>query len=630
MNGHICSLSRFVPRCSLLGLSLWQCKDMARIEDYAVVGDLHTGALISNEGSIDWLCLPRFDSPACFTALVDTPDAGRWLLAPENGGACTRRGYVDGTLVLETEWDTPDGTVKVIDFMPPRDEVADIVRIVEGVSGSVRMHSELAMRFDYGHIVPWVRKDKRGLHAIAGPDAAYFVTTAPVHGENMHSVSDFTVQAGERVPFVLTWAPSHVPRPHTVDAEHVLGTTLSYWRDWAAQCTYKGKYQEAVARSLVILKALTYAPTGGIVAAVTTSLPEQIGGPRNWDYRYCWLRDATLTLQALLAAGYTAEAAAWRNWLLRAVAGDPADLQIMYGIHGERRLPEMELPWLAGYENSKPVRTGNGAAAQLQLDVWGEVLDCLSLTRNSLLKHGDESWDLQVALMQHLETIWDQPDNGLWEMRGPRRHFTHSKVMAWVAADRMVKGVRDFGLPGPVERWEALRETIHKEVMANGFDPVRNTFVQAYGQPGLDASLLLIPRVGFLPPDDPRVVGTIDAIQRELTEDGFVLRYRPADSDDGLPGGEGVFLACSFWLVQALLGAGRVAEATELFERLLELRNDVGLLSEEWAVTAKRQLGNTPQAFSHFALVTSALELHQDMVRRSDSPMSPEAERVGQ
>ncbi|GAC1596006.1 MAG: glycoside hydrolase family 15 protein [Pseudarthrobacter sp.] len=603
---------------------------MARIEDYAVVGDLHTGALISNEGSIDWLCLPRFDSPACFTALVDTPDAGRWLLAPENGGACTRRGYVDGTLVLETEWDTPDGTVKVIDFMPPRDEVADIVRIVEGVSGSVRMHSELAMRFDYGHIVPWVRKDKRGLHAIAGPDAAYFVTTAPVHGENMHSVSDFTVQAGERVPFVLTWAPSHVPRPHTVDAEHVLGTTLSYWRDWAAQCTYKGKYQEAVARSLVILKALTYAPTGGIVAAVTTSLPEQIGGPRNWDYRYCWLRDATLTLQALLAAGYTAEAAAWRNWLLRAVAGDPADLQIMYGIHGERRLPEMELPWLAGYENSKPVRIGNGAAAQLQLDVWGEVLDCLSLTRSSLLKHTDDSWDLQVALMQHLETIWDQPDNGLWEMRGPRRHFTHSKVMAWVAADRMVKGVRDFGLPGPVERWEALRETIHKEVMANGFDPVRNTFVQAYGQPGLDASLLLIPRVGFLPPDDPRVVGTIDAIQRELTEDGFVLRYRPADSDDGLPGGEGVFLACSFWLVQALLGAGRVAEATELFERLLELRNDVGLLSEEWAVTAKRQLGNTPQAFSHFALVTSALELHQDMVRRSDSPVSPEAERVGQ
>jgi GH15 family glucan-1,4-alpha-glucosidase len=596
---------------------------MARIEDYAVVGDLHTAALISTAGSIDWLCLPRFDSPACFSALVDTPDAGRWLLAPAGGGACTRRSYVEDSLVLETEWETPDGTVKVIDFMPPRDEVADIVRIVEGVSGSVRMHGELSMRFDYGHIIPWVRKDKRGLHAIAGPDAAYFVTTAPVHGENMHSVSDFTVQAGERVPFVLTWAPSHVPRPHTVDAEHVLGTTLAYWRGWASQCSYKGKYEEAVTRSLVILKALTYAPTGGIVAAVTTSLPEQIGGPRNWDYRYCWLRDATLTLQALLAAGYTAEAAAWRNWLLRAVAGDPADLQIMYGIHGERRLPEMELPWLAGYENSKPVRTGNGAASQLQLDVWGEVLDCLSLTRNSLLKHTDESWDLQVALMQHLETIWDQPDNGLWEMRGPRRHFTHSKVMAWVAADRMVQGVRDFGLPGPVERWEALRDTIHREVMANGFDAARNTFVQSYGRPELDASLLLIPRVGFLPPDDPRVVGTIDAIQRELTDDGFVLRCRPADSDDGLPGDEGVFLACSFWMVEALLGAGRADEATELFERLLKLRNDVGLLSEEWAVTAKRQLGNTPQAFSHFALVTSALELHQDTVRRSDTPIAP-------
>ncbi len=609
---------------------MWQCNVMALIEDYAVVGDLHTGALISTAGSIDWLCLPRFDSPACFSALVDTPDAGRWLLAPEGGGTCTRRGYVDGTLVLETEWETPEGAVKVIDFMPPRDEVADIVRIVEGVSGSVRMHGELAMRFDYGHIIPWVRRDKHGLHAIAGPDAAYFVTTAPVVGENMHSVSDFTVQAGERVPFVLTWAPSHVPRPHTVDAEHVLGTTLSYWRGWVSQCAYEGKYQEAVTRSLVTLKALTYAPTGGIVAAVTTSLPEQIGGPRNWDYRYCWLRDATLTLQALLAAGYTAEAAAWRNWLLRAVAGDPADLQIMYGIHGERRLPELELPWLAGYENSKPVRTGNGAAEQLQLDVWGEVLDCLSLTRNSLLKHTDESWDLQVALMEHLETIWDQPDNGLWEMRGPRRHFTHSKVMAWVAADRMVKGVRDFGLPGPVERWEALRDTIHREVMANGFDPVRNTFVQSYGRPELDASLLLIPRVGFLPADDPRVVGTIDAIQRELTEDGFVLRYRPADSDDGLPGGEGVFLACSFWLVQALLGAGRPDEADELFERLLELRNDVGLLSEEWAVRAGRQLGNTPQAFSHFALVTSALQLHQAAVRRSDTPIPPAAEKVGQ
>jgi GH15 family glucan-1,4-alpha-glucosidase len=500
---------------------------MARIEDYAVVGDLQTGALISKEGSIDWLCLPRFDSPACFNSLLDTPEAGRWLLAPAGGGPCTRRGYRDGTLVLETEWETPEGTVRVIDFMPPRDSVADIVRIVEGVSGSVRMHSELVLRFDYGHIIPWVRRDKLGLHAIAGPDAVYLVTPAPLHSENMHTVSDFTVHAGERVPFVLTWAPSHVGRPHTVDAEKVLGTTSAFWRGWASQCTVKGEYQEAVLRSLVTLKALTYAPTGGIVAAVTTSLPEQLGGPRNWDYRYCWLRDATMTLQALLAAGYTAEAAAWRDWLLRAVAGDPADLQIMYGIHGERRLPEMELPWLKGYENSSPVRIGNGAAEQLQLDVWGEVLDCLALTRNSLLTHPDEAWDVQLALMAHLETIWDQPDNGLWEMRGPRRHFTHSKVMAWVAADRMVKGVRESGLPGPVERWERLRDTIHKDVMANGFDASRNTFLQSYGSPELDASLLLIPRVGFLPPDDPRVLGTIEAIQRELTEDGFVLRYRP-------------------------------------------------------------------------------------------------------
>ena len=486
------------------------------------------------------------------------------------------------------------------------------------------MHGELVLRFDYGHIIPWVRSDRLGLHAIAGPDAVYLVTPAPLHGENMHTVSDFTVSAGERVPFVLTWAPSHVGRPHSVDAEEVLGTTCAFWRGWSSQCTVKGKYQEAVMRSLVTLKALTYAPTGGIVAAVTTSLPEQLGGPRNWDYRYCWLRDATMTLQALMAAGYTAEAAAWRDWLLRAVAGDPADLQIMYGIHGERRLPEMELPWLKGYENSSPVRIGNGAAEQLQLDVWGEVLDCLALTRNSLLTHPDESWDVQLSLMEHLEKIWDQPDNGLWEMRGPRRHFTHSKVMAWVAADRMVKGVRDSGLPGPVERWERLRDIIHQDVMANGFDAARNTFVQSYGRPELDASLLLIPRVGFLPPDDPRVIGTIDAVQRELTEDGFVLRYRPAESDDGLPGDEGVFLACSFWLVEALLGAGRHEESRELFERLLELRNDVGLLSEEWAVKAGRQLGNTPQAFSHFALVTSALELHQDTVRRSDTPIPPE------
>jgi len=594
---------------------------MARIEDYAVVGDLQTAALISTEGSIDWLCLPRFDSPACFNALLDTPRAGRWLLAPAGAGECTRRHYRKQTLILETEWETSTGKVRVIDFMPPRDSAADIVRIVVGVRGSVRMRGELALRFDYGHIVPWVRHDDHGIHAIAGPDAAYLVTEAPLRGERLRTVSDFTVRAGERVPFVLTWTPSHVPRPRSIDPEAVLVSTEAFWREWSARCKITGPYRDAIQRSLITLKALTYAPTGGIVAAVTTSLPEQLGGPRNWDYRYCWLRDATLTLQALLAAGYTEEAASWRDWLLRAVAGDPADLQIMYGIHGERRLPEMELPWLQGYEKSAPVRIGNGAAGQLQLDVWGEVLDCLALTRHSQLEHSDEAWDVQVALMEHLEGIWQRPDNGLWEMRGPQRHFTHSKVMAWVAADRMVEGVRDFGLVGPADRWEALRDTIHAEVMANGFDADRNTFVQSYGRPELDASLLLIPRVGFLPPDDPRVVGTVEAVQRELTHDGFVLRYRPAEADDGLPGDEGIFVACSFWLVEALIGAGRRREAQELFERLLTLRNDVGLLSEEWGVDAGRQLGNTPQAFSHFALVMSAMELHENSVQRSDAPV---------
>ncbi|MFS0717768.1 glycoside hydrolase family 15 protein [Arthrobacter sp. 1P04PC] len=591
---------------------------MARIEDYAMVGDLHTAALISTEGSIDWLCLPQFDSPACFSALLDTPEAGRWLLAPAGGGECTRRKYRKNTLILETEWETPEGKAKVIDFMSPRDGAADIVRIVVGIRGSVRMRGQLALRFDYGNIIPWVRHDEHGIHAIAGPDAAYLVTDAPLRGEHLQTVSDFTVKAGQRIPFVLTWSPSHLGRPRKVDPEAVLEATESFWLQWADRCRITGPYREPVLRSLITLKALTFAPTGGIVAAVTTSLPEELGGERNWDYRYCWLRDATLTLQALLASGYSEEAGAWRDWLLRAVAGDPADLQIMYGLHGERRLPELTLDWLDGYEKSTPVRVGNAAAGQLQLDVWGEVLDGLALTRSALLQHPDESWDVQVALMEHLETAWNQPDNGLWEMRGPRRHFTHSKVMAWVAADRMVKGVRDFHLPGPADRWEDLRDRIHADVMANGFDAERNTFVQSYGRPELDASLLLIPRVGFLPPDDPRVIGTIEAIQRELTHDGFVLRYRVEQSDDGVAGGEGVFLACSFWLVEALLGAGRRREGEELFKRLLALRNDVGLLSEEWGVEEARQLGNTPQAFSHFALIRTALQLEPEKGDRGD------------
>ncbi len=594
---------------------------MARIEDYAIVGDLHTAALIGTDGSMDWLCLPHFDSPSCFAALLDSPEAGRWLLAPVTGGDCTTRRYLPGTLILETEWESADGRVRVTDFMPPRDEVVDIVRIVQGLRGSVLMRGDLALRFDYGRVVPWVRKDKQGIRAVAGPDAAYLATPVPVRGENLHSISDFTVHAGERVPFVLTWTPSHLPRPRPVNADRALRDTQEFWTTWSARSHAGGPYRDAVQRSLITLKALTYAPTGGVVAAATTSLPEQIGGPRNWDYRYCWLRDATLTLQSLLAAGYTDEAVAWREWLLRAVAGDPAKLQIMYGITGKRRLPETELTWLAGYEGSLPVRTGNAAAGQLQIDVWGEVLDGLSLTRNAFLAAPDDSWDLQIALMEHLEGAWSQPDNGLWEMRGARRHFTHSKVMAWVAADRMVKGVRDSGLPGPVDRWAALAETIHAEVMTRGFNSELNTFVQTYDGRDLDASLLLLPKVGFLPSDDARVVGTIEAIQRNLTQDGFVLRYSSQGSDDGLPGGEGVFLACSFWLVDALHGAGRRHDAVVLFERLLSLRNDVGLLSEEWDPIAKRQLGNTPQAFSHFALITSAIQLHQGKVHHSNIPI---------
>ncbi|MFC8303293.1 glycoside hydrolase family 15 protein [Specibacter sp. NPDC057265] len=597
---------------------------MNRIEDYAVIGDLHTAALIGRDGSIDWMCLPRFDSPACFAALLDSPAAGRWLLAPKGSGTCTRRRYVPDTLILETEWDTPEGSVRVLDFMPVRDGTADVVRIVQGVSGAVPMYGELVLRFDYGQVVPWVRSTETGISAVAGPDAAYLSTPSPTQGRDQRTISEFTVRAGDSVPFVLRWAPSHAPVPKAVDAGRALQKTSAYWRQWIARSRTEGIYKEAVERSLITLKALTYVPTGGIVAAATTSLPEELGGTRNWDYRYCWLRDATLTLQSLLASGYRDEAAAWREWLLRAVAGDPSQLQIMYGLDGTRRLPEAELPWLSGHAGSKPVRIGNAAAPQLQLDVWGEVLDGLSLTRAAAPPgEVDDSWDMQLALMEYLEGSWDRPDNGLWEMRGPRRHFTHSKVMAWVAADRMVKGVRDSGLPGPADRWADLRAQIHRDVMTKGFNQELNSFVQSYGSEQLDASLLLIPRVGFLPHDHPRVAGTVDAIQERLTEDGFVMRYRPEASDDGLPGGEGVFIACSFWLSDALLGIGRITEAKTLFERLLSLRNDVGLLSEEWDPKTKQQLGNTPQAFSHFPLIHSALQLQEGRTHHSDTPMAP-------
>jgi len=597
---------------------------MARIEDYALLGDLQTAALVSTAGSIDWLCLPKFDSPACFAALLDTPDAGHWIVAPAAGGVCTRRRYVKDTLVLQTEWVSGDGTVRVIDFMPPRGHAPDVVRIVEGVHGSVVMRSELRLRFDYGLVVPWVRHHDDMVEAIAGPDRVRLRTPAPTRGKEMSTVSDFTVRAGDRVPFVLTWNPSHESPPKPVDAEHALRDTLRFWTDWAQRGNpVHGPYRDAIKRSLLTLKALTYHPTGGIVAAATTSLPELIGGTRNWDYRYCWLRDSTYTLQALISAGYLAEAKAWREWLLRAVAGDPAELQIMYALDGTRRIPEAELPWLSGYENSRPVRTGNAASDQLQLDVWGEILDSLALARNAGISTHDDAWDMQVALMNHLEGTWDQPDNGLWEMRGPRRHFTHSKVLAWVAADRMATAVRAHHLYGPADRWEALGDTIHADVLAYGYNPDRNTFTQSYDAPGLDAALLMIPRVGFLPPDDSRVLGTIAAIQNELTEGGFVKRYETSTSDDGLPGGEGLFLACSFWLVDALHLAGQQAEATQLFERLLALRNDVGLLSEEWDPHTGRQLGNTPQAFSHFPLVTSALQLHAGRAHHSNHPITP-------
>ncbi|HEY8281302.1 MAG TPA: glycoside hydrolase family 15 protein [Leifsonia sp.] len=579
-----------------------------RIEDYALIGDLHTAAMVSVDGSVDWLCFPRFDSPACFAAILDDPDAGRWRIAPEGAERSSRRRYRGDTLILETEWDTPTGVVRVTDFMPIRDRAADLVRIVDGLSGEVAMRSELVLRFDYGHVVPWVTKTERGIRAVAGPDAALLSTDAPLEGRDLRTVSEFTVKAGERVPLVLTWFVSHDDPPIPADAEEALAATELYWTRWSATSTAYGPYRDAIQRSLVTLKALTYQPSGGIVAAPTTSLPEQPGGPRNWDYRFCWLRDATLALQSLLTAGYEDEARAWRDWLLRAVAGDPSDLRIMYGLDGRRRLPEETIDWLAGFDGSRPVRIGNAAAGQLQLDVWGELLDGLALTR-ATIGAGHDAWAVQRALITHLEQVWREPDNGLWEMRGPRRHFTHSKLMAWVAADRMIQGVRRFDLPGPVRRWERLRAEIRRDILQNGYDKKRNTFVQSYGSSELDAALLLIPRVGFLPGDDPKVIGTIDAIRNELSDDGLVLRYRPESTDDGLPGKEGVFLACSFWMVDALIGAGRREEAEELFGRLLALRNDVGLLSEEWDVHGSRQLGNMPQAFSHFALVRSAYQL---------------------
>ncbi|GHG19032.1 glucoamylase [Streptomyces filamentosus] len=589
-----------------------------RIEDYALIGDMQTAALVCRDGSVDWLCLPRFDSHAVFAGLLGTEEHGFWRVGPAGPddaepAPADRRRYRGDSLVLESEWDTPRGTVRVTDFMPPRDGAPQLIRIVEGVSGRVRMRSALRMRFSYGRIVPWVHKVGERTVAVAGPDSVWFDTEAETHGEDLTTYSEFTVAPGERIAFTLSWQPSHKEPPPLPDPEGSLEATTGFWREWVEHCTYHGPYREAVVRSLITLKALTYAPTGGIVAAPTTSLPEEIGGVRNWDYRYTWLRDAAITLSSMLRTGYREEARAWRDWLLRAVAGDPENLQIMYGIAGERELGEAELDWLPGYENSGPVRVGNGAASQLQLDVYGEVTEALHLAHMTGLSRNDYASLLQLKLIEYLEKNWNQPDEGIWEVRGPRRHFTHSKVMAWVAVDRTIKLIESGDADGPLERWRELRDEIHRDVCEKGYDKERNTFTQSYGSRELDASLLLIPQMGFLPPDDKRVIGTIEAIQRELsTEDGFVLRYPTAGEEagvDGLEGDEGAFLACSFWLADDLAMIGRVDEARNLFERLLSLRNDLGLLAEEWDARLQRQVGNFPQAFSHVPLIDTALRL---------------------
>jgi GH15 family glucan-1,4-alpha-glucosidase len=580
-----------------------------RIEDYGVVGDTHTAALVGRNGSVDWLCLPRFDSGACFAALLGDEGHGRWLLAPVGGVRRVSRRYRPGSLVLETDFETEDGTVRVVDCMPPRQKHPNLVRIVEGLAGRVPMRMQLVVRFEYGSVVPWVSRRRGLLSAVAGPDALVLRSPIKTSGEDLTTVAEFAVGTGESVPFVLAWHASHERAPRAIDPQGAVAETEAWWREWASRCSYEGEWHDAVERSLVVLKALTYAPTGGIVAAATTSLPEQLGGVRNWDYRYCWVRDATFALYALMTAGYTAEARAWRDWLVRAVAGHPEQMQIMYGVAGERRLTELELPWLPGYEGSAPVRIGNGASNQFQLDVYGELMDSLHQARRAGIGSHPTAWHVQRVLLDFLESGWRQPDDGIWEVRGPRRHFTHSKVMAWVALDRAVKAVEQFGLAGPVDRWRGLRDEIHAEVCREGYDADRQTFTQYYGSCELDASLLMIPLVGFLPPLDPRVAGTVEAVQRELLHDGFVRRYPTAAEVDGLPTGEAAFLACTFWLADNLALLGRRREARRLFERVLDLRNDLGLLSEEYDPTTRRLVGNFPQALSHVGLVNTAYNL---------------------
>jgi len=580
-----------------------------RIEDYALIGDTHSAALVGRNGSIDWLCLPRFDSGACFAALLGNKSHGRWLIAPAGGFQRVGRRYRQDTLVLETEFDTGNGIVRVIDFMPPRQGEPDVIRIVEGVSGDVAMEMELIIRFDYGSIVPWVRQVDGHLGVIAGPDALAFWSDVPTFGKDLTTRAEFTVRPGERVSFVLMWYPSHEEPPTPLNPAAALEDTTAWWRDWVGTGSYEGQWRDYVTRSLITLKALTFAPTGGLVAAATTSLPEKLGGVRNWDYRYCWLRDATYALYALMIGGHTDEATAWRNWLLRAAAGAPASLQTMYGVAGERRLTELELGWLPGFADSRPVRIGNAAVKQFQLDVYGELMDALHVGRRYGIPVDKAAWAFERALIAFLGTAWTEPDEGIWEVRGPRRHFVHSKVMAWVAFDRAIKAVEQFGLDGPVEQWRETRTTIHDQIHRQGFSERWNTFTQYYGSNEPDASLLMLPLVGFIDANDPRMLGTVAAIERELLEDGFVRRYIPHEAVDGLPRGEGAFIACTFWLADNYWLQGRRDEATRVFEGLLALCNDVGLLAEEYDIKARCQLGNFPQAFSHVMLINTARNL---------------------
>jgi GH15 family glucan-1,4-alpha-glucosidase len=604
---------------------------MREIGDYALIGDLQSAALIGRDGSIDWCCLPRFDSGACFTALLGEPDHGRWLLAPVAEFVRAERHYRGLSLVLDSVYETAHGAVRVTDFMPPRDDAPDIVRLVEGIHGEVSMRSELIVRFDYGHIVPWVRRVDHTRLALAGPDALALRTPAELHGEGLTTVSEFTIRAGERVPFVLTWFPSHDPIPPAIDPDSALTDTERFWRDWEDECTHDGPRRQEIHDSLLVLKALTHEPTGGIVAAPTTSLPEWIGGGRNWDYRYCWLRDASLTITAMLNGGYRNEAAAWWEWLLRAVAGDPSAVQIMYGVAGERRLDERELDWLPGFAGSRPVRVGNGAASQLQIDIAGEVLEAAYETLCNGIEGSGYGWSLLKHLLGWLEHAWQERDAGIWEIRGEPRHFTHSKVMSWVAFDRAVRICEEFGRDGPVERWRELRDEVRSDILAQGWSETKGAYTQSYDSDELDASILLMPIVGFLPADDPRFVSTVEAVRRELSVDGLLLRYRTGTGIDGLSGPEGAFLPCSFWLVEVLALQGRDDEARELFDRLLSLRNDVGLLSEEYDPKANRMLGNFPQAFTHLALVEAALTLaeHRPMrhgglaERETAEPVAP-------